>query len=167
MALNLEIKIATISQDEMIEKVLKNGGKFLDTFRQKDVYYKFEKGLLKLRKQNGEYQLVKYNRNESKGERWSDYSLLFLTGDNVEDYLMDLFEVEIIVEKKRSLYIYKNTRIHLDVVKNLGNFLELETVVQKITKQEAITEFNNVVRYLELDENKQIKKSYRDLLIKK
>lgn len=167
MALNLEIKIATISHDEMIKKIMKNGGNYSNTFKQKDIYYKFEKGMLKLRKQNGENQLVKYNRNEKEGERWSDYSLLFLTGENVEEYLSDLFEIDIIVEKKRILYIYKNTRIHLDIVKNLGEFLELETVVQDISKEEAIAEFNKIVNFLELDVTKQIKKSYCDLLIEK
>jgi adenylate cyclase, class 2 len=167
MALNLELKISTASHEYLIEKIIKNGGKSLDTLLQKDTYYKFEKGLLKLRRQNGDYQLVKYNRNEKEEERWSDYSLLFLTGENVEEYLSELFDIETIVEKKRQLFIYKNTRIHLDEVENLGKFLELETVVKEISKEDAKTEFNEVVEFLGLNVAEQIRKSYRDLLIEK
>jgi adenylate cyclase class 2 len=140
--------------------------RFIKTLNQKDTYYKFDKGLLKLREQNGEFELVKYNRNEKEGERWSDYSLLFLKGENVEEYLNDLFTKETVVEKERKLYIYENTRIHLDSVKDLGKFLELETVVKNITKEEAIEEFEKVVKFLELDVDNQIRKSYKDLIMK-
>ena len=165
MALNLELKIKVSSHDKMIKLINENGGKFIKTLNQKDIYYKFPKGLLKLREQNGESELVKYNRNEKEGERWSDYSLLFLKGENVEEYLNDLFTIETIVEKERKLYIYENTRIHLDTVKDLGHFLELETVVKKISKEDAVEEFEKVVEYLELDTSNQIRKSYRDLTL--
>lgn len=165
MALNLELKIKVDSHSELIEKIIDNGGKFVETLNQKDIYYSFKKGLLKLRVQNGEYELIKYIRNEKEGERWSDYSLLFLKGDNIESYLADVFKIETIVEKDRKLYIYKNTRIHLDNVKELGEFLELETVVKEITQSEARFEFDEVVKFLNLDLNKQIRKSYRDLII--
>lgn len=166
MALNLELKIKVSSHDDMIKRINENGGKCISTLIQKDTYYKFDKGLLKLREQNGKYELVKYKRNEKEGERWSDYSLLFLKGENVEEYLNDLFTIETVVEKERKLYIYENTRIHLDSVKDLGKFLELETVVKNITKEEAIEEFEKVVKFLELDVDNQIRKSYKDLIMK-
>ena len=165
MAINLELKIKTQTNDLLVEKIISNGGKFIELLPQKDTYYKFDKELLKLRKVKEEFQLVKYNRNEKEGERWSDYSLLFIKGEDVEGYLKDLFEIETIVEKERNLYIYKNTRIHLDAVNNLGQFLELETVVKEITKEEAKIEFYEVVEFLGLDLEKQIRKSYRDLML--
>jgi len=167
MALNIELKIHIDSQNDMIKVIEKNKGEFINLLRQKDTYYNYQKGLLKLREQNDEFQLVKYNRNENEGERWSDYSVLYLKGEDAEIYFNDLFKIEAVVEKERELYIYKNTRIHLDKVKNLGKFLELETVVKNITKEEAVIEFNEVVGFLELDVKNQIKKSYRDLLIEK
>lgn len=165
MAVNLELKIKTKSNDELVKRILDSDGRFIKTLIQKDTYYKFSKGLLKLRKVNEEYELIKYNRNEEKGERWSDYSLLFLKGENVEEYLHDLFQIETVVEKERKLYLYNNTRIHLDDVTKLGTFLELETVVKDITKDEAIEEFDNVVRFLNLDISSQLKMSYRDLML--
>ena len=100
---------------------------------------------------------------DEKGIRWSNYELLKLEGKNVETYLSDFLEVKTVVEKKRKLYMYKNTRIHLDKVKRLGNYLELETVVKR-NKKSAQKEFNEVVKLLNLNEAKQIKSSYAKLL---
>jgi adenylate cyclase class IV len=167
MALNLELKIEVRNHESIIPLIIENGGNKEKLLNQKDIYFVFEKGLLKLRNVNGKYQLIKYNRNELEGDRWSEYSLLFLEGDNVEKYLTDLFEIETIVEKERVLFMYKNTRIHLDSVKNLGCFLELETVVNDICQEEAVIEFAETVKFLKLDLTEQIKCSYRDLMLKK
>ncbi len=80
MALNLELKIKIESQDNLIKTIEKNGGKFTHLLIQKDIYFKYSNGLLKLREQNGEFQLIKYNRNEKNGERWSDYSVSIFKG---------------------------------------------------------------------------------------
>jgi adenylate cyclase class IV len=49
-------------------------------------------------------------------------------------------------------------------VKNLGYFLELETVLNNISKDEALIEFNSIVNFLKLNFNNQIRSSYRDLM---
>ncbi|MCB9206155.1 MAG: class IV adenylate cyclase [Ignavibacteriales bacterium] len=165
MATNLELKLKVNNFEAIIQIILKQNGKFEKVLKQKDTYFQYDKGLLKLREQNGEFELVKYNRNEKAGERWSDYNLLFIKGENIEKYLSDLFKIEAIVKKTRNLYLYKNTRIHLDEVKKLGNFLELETVVKNISREEAIKEFNEIVNFLNLDLKNEIRKSYRDLII--
>lgn len=165
MAKNLELKIQIDDLDFFKVELNKRNSIFSGTLKQIDTYYSFYKGLLKLRNQNGKYELIKYNRIEKGSERWSNYSLLFINGEEVENYFNDLFEIETVVEKVRQVYIYKNTRIHLDTVKKLGKFLELETVVNNITEDEAIEEFNEVVHFLKLDTNKEIRKSYRDLLL--
>jgi predicted adenylyl cyclase CyaB len=164
MPTNLELKIK-LDQKNGTEKLLKNAGaQYKGLLKQKDVYYKFKNGLLKLRIENGSYCLIKYFRDE-KGTRWSEYEILKLDGKNVEKYLSEILKVETVVEKKRKLYLYQNTRIHLDEVKNLGNFLELETVVAK-NKKHAESEFAEVIELLNLDLKKQIKSSYRNLLKK-
>jgi adenylate cyclase, class 2 len=164
MPTNLELKIK-LDKKNSAEKILKNAGaQYNGLLKQKDVYYKFKNGLLKLRIENGSFCLIKYFRDE-KGTRWSNYELLRLEGKNVEKYLSEILKVETVVEKKRKLYIYKNTRIHIDEVKNLGSFLELETVVTR-NKKSAESEFAEVVGFLNLDLKKQIKSSYRNLLKK-
>jgi predicted adenylyl cyclase CyaB len=165
MALNLELKIKVVSRKFLMDKIKNSKANYIKTIHQKDVYYKISKGLLKLRIENGTYTLIKYLRDE-KGKRWSNYHLLTLTGENPENYLKDIFKIDIVVEKKRELYMYKNTRIHLDKVKGLGNFLELESVVIN-NKKESEKEFNEAVKFLGLDLSKQIKTSYKNLLKEK
>ncbi len=166
MARNLELKIKLKSHSNVIGLLKKikaeNGG----TLKQKDTYYKIKNGLLKLRMVNGRFELIKYLRDEKGKKRWSDYEILHLEGKNPEKYMSQLFHTDIIVEKKRILYLYKGTRIHLDTVKNLGFFLELETVVDKGLK-DAEKRFNEIIYMLQLDINKQIKKSYKNLLEEK
>lgn len=166
MPQNLEIKIKVDSHKQIKSKLEKNGIKNVTLLSQKDIYYSFDKGLLKLRIQNGEYQLIKYLRNETGKDRWSDYAILSISGEGIEDYLKQLFNEETVVEKDRELYIYKNTRIHVDRVKKLGHFIELETVVKDINESEAILEFNEVVALLDLNTRNELRMSYRDLLIK-
>ena len=134
MPVNLELKVK-INSIKKLEKLAKTASaEFKGVLKQKDVYFENKKGLLKLRIENGVCCLIKYLRDEKK-KRWSNYEILKLDGKNVEKYLADILNVEAVVEKKRKLYVYKDTRIHLDEVKSLGKFLELETVV---TSREGI-----------------------------
>ncbi|NMC99577.1 MAG: class IV adenylate cyclase [Bacteroidales bacterium] len=165
MALNLELKILVESYNKMLEKIRKSDAAYVKTIFQKDIYYKVKKGLLKLRVEDGSFTLIKYLRDE-KGKRWSNYQLLKLDGENPEKYLGGLFEIDTVVQKKRELYMYKNTRIHLDTVKGLGKFLELESVVVK-NKKTSEKEFDDVVNFLNLDLSNQIKASYKNLIEQK
>lgn len=162
MAQNLELKIKIDSVEE-VTAILKNLiAEDKGLLYQKDIYYKFNKGLLKLRCVNGRYELIKYLRNETAERRWSNYELLKLEGADVEKYLSELFEIEVIVEKERHLYLYKNTRIHLDHVKDLGNYLELETIVVE-GEDDAEERFDEIVGFLKLGKENEIRASYRDL----
>ncbi len=167
MGKNLEIKVKTPSHENLIEILKSKNADYKGILVQKDIYYKVSGGILKLRIENGTYCLIKYNRDEKNPERWSNYNLLYLSGDDPVEYLTGLFEELVTVEKKRTLYIFNHTRIHLDDVKNLGLFLELETVADGITDEEAKKEFGEIVKFLKLDFDNQIKKSYKDLLLEK
>jgi predicted adenylyl cyclase CyaB len=162
MAFNLEIKLKTNSHKDYI-KILKSiGAEYCGVLKQKDVYFKVPSGLLKLRIENNKYTLIKYNRNE-KGKRWSNYEILKLVGKNPEKYLTDLFKSETVVMKKRILYLYNNTRIHLDEVKGLGKFLELETLLVS-GKKDAALRFKEMLSILKIDPVKQIHTSYKNLI---
>lgn len=166
MAKNLELKIKLTSHKKIIETLKKMKAENAGLLKQKDTYYKVKNGLLKLRCVNGRYELIKYLRDEKGKKRWSDYEVLRLEGADPEKYLSGFLKTDIVVEKKRILYIYKGTRVHLDTVKNLGTFLELETVVDKGLK-DAETRFNEIAGLLGLDLNRQIKASYKNLLEKR
>ena len=162
MAINLELK-SRVENHNTIKRILENiGATFEGTLNQKDIYYKVADGLLKVRIENGKFSLIRYNREEKKTDRWSNYYLVKMEGKEIELLLLTLFDVEVEVVKKRELYLYKDTRIHLDCVENLGYFIELETVVQG-TKEYAKELFDEMIKLLRLDLTKQIRSSYRDL----
>jgi len=159
---NLELKIKVESHTKLLKLLKGMNAKKMGVLVQKDIYYGTKTGLLKLRVESGTFTLIKYLRDE-KGKRWSNYELLTLTGKNPEKYLSDIFEVKAIVEKRRILYLYDNTRIHLDEVKKLGKFLELETLLIE-DRRDAQKRFNEVVEMLELDLSSQIRSSYKTLI---
>ena len=166
MAQNLELKIKINEANNFISILEQNGAVDNGLLNQKDIYYTFDKGLLKLRLVNGKFELIKYLRDEDGERRWSNYELMKLEAEDVEGFLFDLFDIDVIVEKVRRLYIYKNTRIHIDDVKHLGYYLELETVVNS-NQSEAKKEFDEIVKMLELESVKEIRSSYRDLIKKR
>ncbi len=164
MPTNLELKVKLNSFNGTKNHLKKISAKFIRTLNQKDVYYKTHSGLLKLRIENGKQSIIKYVRNEKSRDRFSDYHYLKLTFGNAEDFFKGIFPVEAVVQKKRMLYMFNNTRVHLDAVKNLGNFLELETLVIN-GKPDAKKRFNQIIKLLKLNEYEEIRKSYRDLIM--
>ncbi len=166
MPVNLELKIRIENPSSIKEKVHALKADYKGELNQVDVYYRYKKGLLKLRIENGSQTLIKYNRNEKSGSRWSDYNLISLEKNDAREYLNDILETETVVEKKRQLYLFDNTRIHLDEVKGLGTFLELETLVIN-GKDDAESRFSYIIQVLELNTKNEIRKSYRDLMLEK
>ncbi len=165
MATNLELKIKINDFRKVLKTLSKINVEYKGELRQKDIYFTAESGLLKLRRQNGKHELIYYNRNEKGKKRWSNFEVISLEGKNIEKTFLNFLPKEAVVEKVRKLFIYKGTRIHLDSVKGLGKFLELETAVTK-GKKDAESRFNEVIKLLEIDTEKQIKTSYR-FLVKK
>lgn len=162
MPRNLELKIKCDTHTKLLNSLKKMKAEYKGLLLQKDIYYKVKNGLLKLRVEGGTYTLIKYLRDE-KGKRWSNYELLKLDGENPEKYLMDIFEITAVVEKKRKFYLYDNTRVHLDEVKHLGKFMELETLLIG-GRRDAQKRFDKIVELLDLDPTKQIRSSYKTLL---
>ena len=115
---------------------------------------------------NGPGKLIKYLRNEGTGQRWSDYQIISLGNNDARGYLKNILEEEVVVEKKRHLYMYNNTRVHIDNVKELGAFLELETLVVD-GKEDAGKRFDEIIALLSIERGNEIRKSYRDLILEK
>ena len=166
MPVNLELKIKLKSHRKSL-KILNNiGAENKGFLNQKDIYYSIPEGLLKLRIENGNESLIFYNRNELRKNRWSEFDYIKFSEYGSEKLFNKIFETEIIVQKKRQLFLYNNTRIHLDTVKMLGTFLELETLVIK-GKSDAQKRFKHILNLLEIQDLPEIRKSYRDLMIEK
>ena len=115
------------------------------------------------------FRSVYYKRPNILDSKFSKYYILNIPkclSGIVKKLLVLIFNVKVVVNKKRNLFIYKNTRIHLDSIDSLGEFVELETVfVGKIKKDELKKEYSFVLDFLGLNDFKKIKESYSDLIL--
>ena len=134
---------------------------------QEDTFFHTHKGRLKLRRlQPGQAQLVYYERPDQDGPKRSTYQI-YETG-NPEGLLTALslaLGVRGVVRKTRYLYLAGQTRIHLDDVEGLGQFMELEVVLrdgQTDAEGKAIAE--ELMTRLGVRQEDLLEGAYMDLL---
>ena len=165
MKKNYEIK-CELSDRKTVELIINSvKGYSHSVEKQTDIYYKADTGRLKLRIINDtEGSLIFYDRGEKTGKRISKY-IISKTKDHKEldSILRKQFKVLVIVNKKRDIYIHKNIRVHIDTIKGLGRFLEIEIIYENLSK--AKEQMKELISKFQLNENKFIKGSYSDLLI--
>ena len=167
--INLEIKVKASNIEEIKSKALQIGAKDMGVLNQTDTYFLVGKKRLKLREEKEKSYLVLYMRPDTGDSKFSKYYIINIPlslVSFVKHSLSFIFGKKVIVNKTRNLLIYKNTRIHLDDVKNLGIFAELETVVNN---EENINDFKQehyfVISSLGLDKLMKIPQSYSDLIL--
>ena len=73
--------------------------------------------------------------------------------------------IKAIVEKKRLLFMYNSTRIHIDEVTSLGCFIEFESPIES-SFESAQNTINILVGKFSIKELEYIKSSYLDLILK-
>jgi predicted adenylyl cyclase CyaB len=132
MPANIEIKAHARHFTEIKERATALSDTPCDIIRQEDTFFNSPKGRLKLRVLTEQRaQLVYYARSDQPGPKRSDYHI-FETSDaeNLKTVLSLAYGVRGVVRKTRYLYLSGQTRIHLDDVIGLGQFMELEVVLQ-------------------------------------
>jgi predicted adenylyl cyclase CyaB len=133
---------------------------------QEDIFFTVPRGRLKLRRQNGAAELIYYFREDSSGPRESNYLILPVPDPEATRQMLAAVHGERgVVRKTRQLYMVGQTRIHVDRVENLGDFLELEVVLregQKPSDGQAIA--RDLMARLGLSERDLLDRAYVDLL---
>ncbi len=132
MPANIEIK-AVLRDRRSLERVAATLTDHLpEVLHQEDTFFRCESGRLKLRvlgPRNGE--LIHYHRADQAGPRISHYTIA--RSENPDELLQILTSTlgrVGTVKKTRTLYLIGQTRLHLDQVEGLGEFLELEVVLK-------------------------------------
>jgi adenylate cyclase class IV len=175
MPRNLELKVRCSPSELLaIRKRAErtNIGPF-SRLRQVDTYFAVAHGRLKLREitsADGEpfAELIAYSRPDELGPRWSAYRRITVSaGDasNLRAALAETTGVVAVVAKTRDVAIHGRTRIHLDVVEGLGEFVELETVVGDGDDGGAAQELATIAGALGLGACATIAGSYADLIV--
>ena len=164
---NIEIKMRLADRGGMEVRLRELGACLEWVKHQVDTFYAVPRGWLKLREQEGDRpELIAYERpTDNAGPRASDYDLAPLhEAEHWKRFLGRFLDQEVVVRKERALWLYRHTRIHLDRVEELGDFLELETVVRDLTVAEAGVENQQVIETLGLDPKAYVAVPYRNLL---
>jgi len=127
---NIEIKARIRDLKATARKAIEIGALFVGQDRQADTYFRVPSGRLKLRQSPRKgAELIIYFRDDTAGPRRSDYELLPVADPGrIRDLLGAMFGVQSEVRKIRRLYFVGTTRIHIDTVEGLGDFLEFEAV---------------------------------------
>jgi len=165
--LNVEIK-ARCHDVLGVRQILQScGARFVGEDHQIDTYFQVERGRLKLREGNIENQLIFYQRNNQAGPKASEVTLLETRqGSPIKAFLEKVLGVWICVDKHREIYFIGNVKFHLDKVKDLGFFLEIEAI--DIEGKWGLAELEEQCRFwmekLNVQSTDLLSDSYSDLL---
>jgi len=131
MARNVEIKARIKSVDSVLPKAAALADNGPVEIIQDDTFFACQNGRLKLRVFSpSEGQLIFYRRADQIGPKESFYLISPTTApDTLREALSLAYGQVGRVRKNRTLFLLGRTRIHLDRVEGLGDFLELEVVL--------------------------------------
>jgi predicted adenylyl cyclase CyaB len=164
---NVEIKIRLDDLAATLAAAVELAGAPAEEIRQHDTFYAAARGRLKLRRfADGSGELIAYDRPDRPGPKTSRYRL-FRTDDaaGLAAVLAAALEPLGDVIKVRQLVLVGRTRIHLDRVEGLGDFLELEVVLD-VGEDPAAgeTEAAHLLGALGLTAAERVSGAYLDLL---
>jgi adenylate cyclase, class 2 len=138
---NIEIK-ARCNNHDGIRKILQTGNaRFCGIDRQIDTYFHVNSGRLKLREGNIENALIHYQRENNDEPKESDVLLYQNNKDGLlKELLTRALGVLVQVDKQREIYFIDNVKFHLDIVKDLGEFIEIEAIGENPDAKHSLME---------------------------
>ena len=166
-ACNIEIKARLADFESFKRRAAALSAGPAEMIPQVDTFFHTPRGRLKLRLLAPQRaQLVFYERADMHGPKRSDYHI-HETDDpeNLKTVLALALGVRGVVIKIRYLYLVGQTRIHLDDVEGLGQFMELEVVLrpgQSDAEGHAIAE--DLMEKLGIEKDDLLEGAYMDLL---
>jgi adenylate cyclase class IV len=127
MARNIEIKARIENVEALAERIAAITDQGPIVMFQDDTFFTCERGRMKLRALSAtEGQLIFYQRPNEKGPKESRYIISPTSApDSLREALSLAYGQAGRVRKHRTLYVVGTTRVHLDRVEHLGQFVEL------------------------------------------
>jgi predicted adenylyl cyclase CyaB len=167
MSRNVEIKARIASLDALAPRVAALADQGPVEIVQDDTFFACERGRLKLRAlSGGDGQLIFYRRLDQAGPKESFFVISATpTPDTLREALSLAYGRVGRVRKHRTLYLIGRTRVHLDRVEDLGDFLELEVVLAEGEPLEpGIAEARRIMAALGIAPDQLVEGAYVDLL---
>ena len=167
MPRNIEVKARIASVEAVLPRAQQLADGPPELILQDDTFFKVPHGRLKLREfADGSAELIHYHRPDHGDTRASDYVRVPVPDAHaLREALARACGLAGRVRKQRWLLLAGATRIHLDRVEGLGDFMELEVVLaegQTDTSGAAVADA--LMQALGLADAERISGAYLDLL---
>jgi predicted adenylyl cyclase CyaB len=167
MARNIEIKARIESVEAMAARVAALADRGPIEIDQDDTFFACAQGRLKLRAFSAtQGELIFYQRPNQAGPKESRFIVSPTSSpDSLREALVLAYGSAGRVRKHRTLYLVGRTRVHLDRVEDLGDFLELEVVLAEEESPDAgVKEARALMTALGLADGQLVDGAYVDLL---
>lgn len=131
MPRNIEIKARIESVEALMPRIVAIANQGPTEVDQDDTFFQCESGRLKLRTvTSGAGELVFYRRASERGPKESFYLCSPTSAPETLRHSLSLAYGQVgRVRKHRTLFLVGRTRVHIDRVEGLGEFIELEVVL--------------------------------------
>lgn len=167
--LNIEIKAKSLELDRIRDLLKSKNADFKGIDHQVDTYFKVNSGRLKLREGNIENHLIYYEREDRGGPKKSLVVLYKYNPDqSLKEILTRSLGVLAVVNKHREIYFIDNVKFHLDNVKGLGNFVEIEAIDEdgSIGSEKLHEQCKHYLKLLNISKEDLLENSYSDLILR-
>jgi predicted adenylyl cyclase CyaB len=167
MSRNIEIKARIESADAWSAKITALADQGPIDIAQDDTFFRCDTARLKLRAFfDGTGELIYYRRADEYGPKESFYLRSPTSApDSLRECLTLAYGQVGRVRKHRKLFLVGRTRVHLDEVEGLGQFLELEVVLADDEPAGAgVREARELMEKLDIKPSQLIDDAYVDLL---
>jgi adenylate cyclase class 2 len=167
--LNIEIKAKSLELDKVRDILKSKNADFKGIDHQVDTYFKVNSGRLKLREGNIENHLIYYEREDKSGPKKSLVLLYKYNPDqNLKEILTRSLGILAVVNKHREIYFIDNVKFHLDNVKGLGNFVEIEAIDEdgSIGSEKLHKQCKHYLKLLNILKEDLLENSYSDLILR-
>jgi predicted adenylyl cyclase CyaB len=167
MATNVEIKAVLRDRAAAEAWAERRSGGSPSVLEQEDVFFPCDGARLKLRILGPAHgELIRYQRTDAAEVRSSQYTIA-----RTEDpqTLLQILQSTLgtigTVKKTRLLYLIGQTRVHIDRVEGLGDFLELEVVMRPDQREEEGKQIaEGLLAELGIGKNDLLAQAYVDML---
>lgn len=168
MPRNIEIKARVSSLEQLETSTRSIRSEPVQLLTQDDTFFHCNAGRLKLRDfGNGRGELIAYRRPDQAGPKTSQYRISPSSDpDGLRRTLSEALGVLGRVRKRRRVIMIGRTRLHLDRVEGLGDFMELEVVLEDGESIDAgMQEAESLMADLAISPADLIEGAYIDLLL--
>jgi len=167
MARNIEIKARVADMPALAARAAAIADSGPVEIPQDDTFFGCANGRLKLRVfESGHGELIFYRRPDADGPKVSFYVLSPTESpDTLREALTLANGQEGRVVKHRTLFLVGRTRVHLDRVQGLGDYMELEVVLADgEPAEDGVREAHELMARLGLSTDSLVTGAYHDLL---